>query len=95
MGWDVDDFLSVTSSIINVFFRRIISPPIFVFRFFFFSSFFSFFFLPADWELVDEDNFKFTHDRFSQAAMMLADPMLTEKIHFSIAEMLMNNSSKY
>ncbi|RUS18131.1 hypothetical protein BC937DRAFT_89117, partial [Endogone sp. FLAS-F59071] len=42
---------------------------------------------------MDEDNFKFTHDRFSRAAMMLADSMFTEKIHLSIAEMLMNNST--
>ncbi|RUP47930.1 hypothetical protein BC936DRAFT_145161, partial [Jimgerdemannia flammicorona] len=42
---------------------------------------------------VDGDTFKFMHDRFSQAAMLLADSTVTERIHFSIAEMLINTTT--
>lgn len=39
---------------------------------------------------LESDEFKWSHDRYSQAAMELADPRTREKIHFQIAKYLLH-----
>lgn len=39
---------------------------------------------------LESDEFKWSHDRYSQAAMELANPKTREKIHLKIAQFLMN-----
>jgi predicted ATPase len=40
---------------------------------------------------LESDEFKWSHDRYSQAAMELADPRTREKIHLKIAKYLLNS----
>ncbi|KAI8638914.1 hypothetical protein BD408DRAFT_446418 [Parasitella parasitica] len=42
---------------------------------------------------LESDEFKWSHDRYSQAAMELANPKSREKIHFKIAEYLLHEEN--
>ncbi|KAF1799121.1 hypothetical protein V8B55DRAFT_1519445 [Mucor lusitanicus] len=42
---------------------------------------------------LESDEFKWSHDRYSQAAMELANPKSREKIHFKIAKYLLHEES--
>ncbi|OAD03327.1 Serine/threonine kinase hybrid, partial [Mucor lusitanicus CBS 277.49] len=42
---------------------------------------------------LESDEFKWSHDRYSQAAMELANPKSREKIHFKIAKYLLHESA--
>lgn len=43
---------------------------------------------------LESDEFRWSHDRYSQAAMELANPRSREKIHFKIAKYLLNGKKK-